>query len=168
VIDWRSSAATATRRAVLALGAGAIAIAGLAEAAPSPTVQIDDPPPGKAVIVFYRKWLYPAALDSYIVREGKTALGRLSAGTYFVSVADPGLHTYTVHSERHEGMQLVVEAGEIYYVRFELETGFILYQPTLVPAEQRQFDESSGHLRLSFPLETTATSSVSPSTAASP
>ena len=36
-----------------------------------------------------------------------------------------------------------VEADEIYYVRFELDSGWVLYQPSLVPTEQRVFDEIS-------------------------
>lgn len=145
--------AVPSRRALLALAtataAGALAPAVRAQTQP---VQIDDPPPGKALIVFFRKWEYPDAAISYIVREGKAELGLLSAGSYFTAVVDPGLHTYTVHAERQNDMQIVAEAGETYYARFELDIGVILYQPTLVPAEQRLFDAVSMHLSRSRPL----------------
>lgn len=117
-------------------------------------VQIPDPPQGKALIVFYRRWAYPAAVISYIVREGQTELGRLSVGSYFVATVDPGLHTYTVHAERHNNMQIVAEAGEIYYVRFELDVGVVLWQPDLTPSDQRLFDAESPRLHLSEPVAT--------------
>jgi hypothetical protein len=143
----------ASRRALLLLAA-ATAASGLAPAAwaEGQPVQLDDPPPGKALIVFFRKWEYPDSAISYIVREGKAELGRLSAGSYFTAAVDPGLHTYTVHAERRNDMQIVAEAGETYYVRFELDIGVVLYQPTLVPAEQRLFDAISARLSRSEPL----------------
>ncbi len=138
------------RRAVLALfpAVASAAIAGQ----PSQPVRLDDPPAGKALIVFFRKWEYFGVAVSYIVREGHAEIGRLSAGTYFVAVVDPGLHTYTVHAERHNDMQIVAEAGEIYYVRYAMDVGIVLYQPTLEPTEQREFDQASAHLKLSPPL----------------
>lgn len=132
--------------------AGSSLAAGALAETPAQPVQIGDPPPGKALIVFYRTWKWPAGAVSYKVREGKTELGRLSDGSYFVAVVDPGLHTYAMHAEWRDDMQIMVEADEIYYVRFELETGLFLYQPTLTPSEQRLFDEASPRLKLSEPL----------------
>ena len=84
-----------------------------------------------------------------LLREDKAELGMLSAGSYFTAVVDPGLHTYTVHAERRNDMQIRVEAGETYYVRFELDIGVILYQPTLTPSEEWRFDQVSDKLSLS-------------------
>jgi hypothetical protein len=160
-----------TRRTLLLTSASAaLASVALTPAARAAEVEpqrvhIDDPPPGKAVIVFYRRWDYPDIAISYIVREGQAELGRLSNASYFVSVVDPGLHTYTVHAERHDDMQIEVEAGEIYYVRFELDIGIILYQPSITPSEQRLFDELSPKLKRSEPLTPPATT---PKPAAAP
>ena len=93
----------------------------------------------------------PWRRQHYAVRDGQTILGMLGPGTYFVAIVEPGLHTYSMRAERRNDMQIEVEAGEIYYVRFELETGWILYQPTLAPSEQRLFDEVSARLRPSAP-----------------
>lgn len=142
-------AGATTRRGFLA-SAAAITAAGSALA--GQPVQIGDPPPGKAFIVFYRKWEYFGVVIGYIVREGHTEIGRLDAGTYFIATVDPGLHTYTVHAERHNDMQITVEAGEIYYVRYEMDIGVVLYQPTLEPSEQRLFDAMSSKLKLSAPV----------------
>ena len=136
--------------ALLACTTIAIGLASRAEA--GEPVRIEEPPPGKALVVFYRRWSYSAAAVSYIVREGQVELGLLSVGSYFVVPVDPGLHTFTVHAERHSDMQLLAEAGEIYYVRFDLDIGVVLYQPDLTPSEQRLFDEVSAKLRLSAPL----------------
>ena len=146
--------------------AAVIAVAPVASAETgAKPVQIGNPPPGKALIVFYRKWLYPAAANSYTVREGKTELGRLDPGSYFVAVVEPGLHTYSTRAERRNDMQIEVEADEIYYVRFELDTGWILYQPTLAPSEQRLFDELSARLKRTEALAAVAT--VGPAAASS-
>ncbi|MFI4934778.1 MAG: DUF2846 domain-containing protein [Caulobacterales bacterium] len=131
--------------------AAAVLAPGAAPAARAP-VRVDEPAPGKATVVFYRKWSYAAGGLSFIVREGTAELGRLSPGSYFVATVEPGLHTYTVHSERHDNMQLQVDAGEIYYVRFELEIGVLLYQPSLTPAQEWQFIQESPKLHLSKPL----------------
>jgi len=146
--------AVLTRRTAVVFLVAAVAVA--SEAAAGQPVQIGDPPPGRALIVFYRTWEYPAAALSYIVREGQTKLGMLSPGSYFIATVQPGLHTYAVRAERRDNMQIVAEADEVYYVRFELETGWLLYQPTLTPVEQRLFDQSSKSLKLSEPLASAA------------
>lgn len=156
-----SPARILTRRTVLAGTAGAALVAA-AGGATAGAVQIGEPPSGKAYVVFFRKAEYAGGAISYIVREGKAELGRLSAGSYFIATVDPGLHTYTVHAERHSDMQLIVEAGETYYVRYELDVGVILYQPTLEPSEQRLFDEASPKLHLSDPLPPTGASTAGP------
>jgi hypothetical protein len=152
-----------TRRGILIGAALAAALAPVVEAETlASPVRIDDPPPGKALIVFFRKSEYAGGAISYIVREGQTELGRLSAGSYFVAAVDPGLHTYATHAERRDDMQIQVEAGEIYYVCFELDVGIILYQPTLMPTEEWLFDEQSPRLRLSKPLSIQATNAGAP------
>lgn len=146
---------TPGRRFLLSAVVATVLTAALAStlyAAPRPPIDIPDPPAGKALIVFYRKWYYPGAAVSFTVREGKVELGVLGAGTYFTVVAEPGLHTYTMRAERHSDMQLVVEADETYYVRFDLDTGVFLYQPTLSPTQQWQFLQQSGGLKPSRPL----------------
>jgi hypothetical protein len=143
-LSRRSALIAATSALIAAAFAPNLAVAHKAE-----PVHIGDAPPGRAQIVFYRKWTYPASLDTYAVREGHTKLGNLDAGSYFIAIVDPGLHTYGTRALRSDNMQIVVEAGETYYVRFELESGIFLYQPTLTPSEQRLFDQTSAKLRLS-------------------
>jgi hypothetical protein len=151
-----------TRRSLLTAGASLAASWPPLSAAASPPIRIPDPPPGQATVVFYRKWEWPAAADSYMVHDGVQDIGRLGAGTYFVTNATPGLHTYWVRAERRRDMQLQVDADETYYVRFELDLGIVLYQPTLTPSEQRLFDQSSAHLKLAAPLQPALANSSAP------
>jgi len=137
--------AKATRRAWLAGAGASAAAAGFVAPARADPIQLPDPPPGKALVVFYRNLAYAAAALTFMVREGQTDLGELSIGTYFTLVADPGWHTYTVRAERHDNMQIELDADETYYVHFELGTGVLLYQPSLSPAEQWQFLQDSQH-----------------------
>jgi hypothetical protein len=151
-----------TRRSLLIAGASLATSYPPLPAAASDPIRIPDPPPGQAIVVFYRKWEWPAAADSYMVHDGVRDIGRLGAGTYFVTTAAPGLHTYWVRAERRRDMQLQVDADETYYVRFELDLGIMLYQPTLTPSEQRLFDQSSAHLKLAGPLKPAVASSSAP------
>lgn len=153
------------RRTLLA-GASASLTLALTPARGAPRAVIDDPPPGKAQIVFYRRLAFAAAAVTYRVREGATDIGDLNIGTYFVVPVDPGLHTYTVHAERHREMQIVAEAGETYFVRFELDTGFLLWQPVLTPSEERLFDEISGGLKRSKPISPSPPPDATQATAA--
>lgn len=140
-----------TRRSLVGL-AGAAALAGVGapawgEPPPATSVDIGFPPPGKALVVFFRTWEYFAAAISYMVREGPTDIGLLGPGQYFVAVVEPGLHTFSVRAERRSDMQLIVEADEIYYVKYELETGVILYQPTLTPTDAWRFQANASSLK---------------------
>ena len=146
-----SSSCEPTRRFFFAASGAVLASLGSGSALAQQVVRIDNPPPGKAAIVFYRRSIYAGGAISYMVREGKTDIGVLESGGYFVALVDPGWHTYTVHAERHSDMQIQVEDGEIYYVRFELDLGVVLYQPTLTPAQQWQFDQASPRLHRTEP-----------------
>ncbi|HEY7901620.1 MAG TPA: DUF2846 domain-containing protein [Caulobacteraceae bacterium] len=145
-----------SRRTLLVLAGTTLAFDARAAPAAQP-IDVGDPPPGKALIVFYRKRDYPGSANTYAVREGVAQLGDLGIGTYFVVAVDPGLHTFNVHAERRSDMQLEVEAGETYFVRFVLETGWLLYQPTLEPSEKRLFDQTSVHLARSGAPERSVT-----------
>ena len=120
-------------------------------------VRIDEPPPGKAVIVFFRKGQFADILVGLSVKEGKTKLGPLDYDTYLVLTVEPGLHTYTVGYSSLP-MQIVVEPGEIYYVRCTPDNDIVSEgQPSITPAEERQFDDVSWRLKPAVPYSTAAT-----------
>jgi hypothetical protein len=118
-----------------------------AATAPATTGKIAPPPEGKGQIVFFREKKFAGAAVRYKVREGETELGKLSSGTYFVHVTEPGTHEYTVHSEAKDLLPLEVEAGETYYVIGSISMGFMVGRPNLSPSEQATFDAMSAKLK---------------------
>jgi hypothetical protein len=110
--------------------------------------KIGAPPEGKGQIVFFREKKFAGAAVKYKVREGDTELGKLSSGTYFVHVTDPGAHEYTVHSEAKDILNLEVEAGETYYVIGSISMGFLAGRPNLSPSDQATFDGMAGKLKV--------------------
>jgi len=111
------------------------------------------PPAGKGQIVFFRDKKFVGGAVSYKVREGETELGKLSNGTYFVSVVEPGAHEYTVHSEAKDILNLEVEAGETYYVTGGITMGVFAGRPNLSPSDQAAFDTLVGKLKPAKPIK---------------
>lgn len=123
-------------------------------AAPAATVgSIVPPPEGKGQIVFFREKKFAGAAVKYKVREGETELGKLSSGTYFVHVTNPGAHEYTVHSEAKDILNLEVEAGETYYVVGGVTMGFLAGRPNLSPSDQATFEGMADKLKQAKPLD---------------
>lgn len=106
------------------------------------------PPEGKGQVVFFRPAKFAGAAIGFKVREGETELGKLRSGKYFVHVAAPGVHEYTVHSEAKDVLTLEVEAGETYYVQGTITMGLMVGRPNLAPSEGGVFDGMSAKLSL--------------------
>ena len=71
-----------------------------AEAAqPVGAIKIPPPPAGRGQIVFFRPYAVMALGRGFKVRENRKALGKLTDGAYFVTVATPGPHVYTATFE---------------------------------------------------------------------
>ena len=114
---------------------------------------IGAPPEGKGQIVFFRDKKFTGAAIRYKVREGAIELGKLSNGSYFVHVAEPGAHEYTVHSEAKDILNLEVEAGETYYVVGGITMGILAGRPNLSPSDQAAFDGMKAKLKPAAPLK---------------
>lgn len=127
--------------------------AGDATAAPTGNGSIGAPPAGKGQIVFFREKKFVGGAVSYKVREGENELGKLSNGTYFVSVVEPGAHEYTVHSEAKDILNLEVEAGETYYVTGGITMGVFAGRPNLSPSDQAAFDALASKLKPAKPIK---------------
>ncbi len=98
--------------------------------------------------MFFRDRKFVGSLVSYMVREGQTELGKISNGSYFIQVADPGTHVYTVHSEAKDNLTLEIEAGETYYVSSGITMGFMAGRPNLAPSDAATFDTLQPNLKL--------------------
>ena len=131
------------------------------EAAPVPTeapaealpTGIASPPEGKGQVVFFRESKFVGGAISYKVREGDTELGKLSNGSYFVYVAEPGAHAYTVHSEAKDVLNLEVEAGETYFVSGGVSMGVFAGRPNLSPSSQSAYAAIAAKLKPAKPLK---------------
>ncbi|HVK52702.1 MAG TPA: DUF2846 domain-containing protein, partial [Pseudoxanthomonas sp.] len=123
-----------------------------AATAPAAKGALTAPPEGKGQIVFFREKKFTGSMISFKVREGKTELGKLSNGTYFVLPVDPGAHQYVVHSEAKDVLNLEVEAGETYYVASGITMGFMAGHPNLTPSDEKAFQALANKLGRTQPL----------------
>ncbi len=118
---------------------GAIEVTSVAPAAEvtadtaTPIGPIGAAPADKGQIVFFREKKFAGAAINYNVREGEAELGKLSSGTGFVHVTEPGVNEYIVHSEAKDILSLEVETGETYYVIGSITMGFMAGHPNLSP-----------------------------------
>ncbi len=130
----------------------AAAVAAPAAAASLPA-GISAPPEGKGQIVFFRESRFVGGGVGFKVREGEIELGKLSNGTYFVHVADPGAHSYTVHSEAKDVLNMEIEAGETYYVSGGISMGVLVGRPNISPSDQASFEKLAGKIKPAKPLK---------------
>ncbi len=127
-----------------------------AHAAPLDPAVVDKlgpPVDGKAQVVFFRPAKFAGGGMGYIVREGKEELGKLRNGKYFVASVEPGAHTYTVHSEAKDDLNLEVEAGETYFVSSSISMGLLVGHPNLTPSTVEEFQKVMKKLELAKPLD---------------
>lgn len=85
-----------------------------------PNKGLQKPITDKAVVyVFYVEKKYSSSL---IVYRDQTPIGILAGGTYFYEIVEPGKYIYWLDPglvEKSRGrVELVVQAGKIYYLRF--------------------------------------------------
>lgn len=114
---------------------------------------IPPPPEGKGQVVFFREKKFAGAAINYKVRENDVELGKLSSGSYFIHVTDPGTHEYVVHSEAKDILNLEVEAGETYYAIGTITMGIVAGRPNLSPSDQATFESMAGKLKPAKPLD---------------
>ena len=124
-----------------------------AATAPTSTgaIAIPPPPDGKGQVVFFRKSAFQGMAVWFNVRENGQALGKLTSGTYFIKVEDPGDHTYTAATENKDNLKLEVEPGETYYVEGRVTMGIMVGEANIAPSDQATFDKASKKLKLAKP-----------------
>ena len=124
------------------------------EAAEAETENSIAPPPAdKGQVVFFRDKKFVGGGVNYKVREGESELGKLSNGSFFVHVTEPGAHEYTVHSEAKDILNMEIEAGETYYVIGGVTMGILAGRPNLSPSDQASFDALAGKLKPAKPIK---------------
>jgi len=119
---------------------------------PAPvTGSIAPPPTGKGQVVFFRPSGFVGMAVWFNVRENGVALGKLSNGTYFVQVVDPGPHTYTAATENKNVLHLEIDDGETYYVRGSTQMGVLIAEADMTPSDQATFEKAFKRMHLAKP-----------------
>ncbi len=112
------------------------------------TGKIAPAPADKAQIVFFRPNKFAGGAVGFKVREGTQELGKLRSGNYFIHLAEPGTHEYTVHSEAKDVLTLEVEEGETYFVQGTITMGVLAGRPNLSPSDEATFNGMADKLKL--------------------
>jgi hypothetical protein len=126
-------------RFLIALSLAAVPLGGAAVAGPPETpIAIPAPPAGKGQVVFFRNSAMGVAVSCAVTENG-TKVSSLPPGQYFVLVADPGKHSYTVASEAKDVLTLEVEPDETQFSICKIKMGIMVGRPTLTPATEADF-----------------------------
>lgn len=108
-----------------------------AVSAPEPIV-VPAPPPGKGQIVFFRPGGMGFAVGCSVNENGQK-ISSLGAGKYFIMVADPGRHEFSVKSEAKDVLALEVEPDETQFASCKIKMGIMVGRPDIRPATEAEF-----------------------------
>jgi len=115
----------------------AISLCSLFATAQEPTQPTADTKPSKATVYIYRyKQFVGSALAPSIYCDG-TELARMENGRYFTANLEPGKHSFT-SNDKQSGIDLDTKAGEEYFVRVEIASGFAKGHGRLVLVSREQ------------------------------
>jgi len=106
------------------------------------SITIPSPPEGQGQVVFFRTGSMGLAIGCSVNENGQK-VSSLGAGRYFVMVAPPGRHEFTVKSEAKDSLALEVEAGETQYVTCRMKMGLIVARPDLAPSTEAAFRKNT-------------------------
>ena len=104
--------------------------------------------PAKATVYVYRYKQFVGSALAPSVFCDEAPLARMDNGRYFAVKIDPGKHTFR-SNDPQSGLELDVKAGEEYFVRVELATGFMKGHGRLVlmSPEQGSYELKSKKLK---------------------
>jgi hypothetical protein len=103
-----------------------IVLTGLAAIAQEPAAETQtttDAKPSKATVYIYRYKQFVGSALAPSVWCDETELARMENGRYFTVKLDPGKHNFR-SNDKQSGIELDMKAGEQYFVRVEIATGF--------------------------------------------
>jgi len=106
-------------------------------------IAIPAPPAGKGQIVFYRPGGMGFAMGCSVNENGQK-VSSLGAGKYFIMVADPGRHEFSVKSEAKDRLALEVEPDETQYASCKIKMGLMVGRPDIRPATEAEFRGHQG------------------------
>ena len=109
----------------------------------STPIAIPAPPSGKGQIVWFRPGGMGFALGCSVNEKGQK-VSSLGAGRYFIQVAEPGRHEFTVKSEAKDVLALQVEADETQFAACKIKMGIMAGRPDISPASEAEFLKHGG------------------------
>jgi hypothetical protein len=122
-----------------ALGLGSVPTAAMASVDAPEHVDMPAPPAGKGQVVFFRATGFAGSAISCAVKEGDTKVSSLPPGRFFVVVASPGKHIYSVSSEATDQIYFDLKPGQTHYVKCHVEMGIWAGRPKLEVAQEMEF-----------------------------
>jgi hypothetical protein len=129
-----------------------VVLTGLAVIAQEPAADTQkttsDAKPSKATVYIYRYKQFVGSALAPSVWCDKTELARMENGRYFTVKLDPGRHNFS-SNDKQSGIELDMKAGEQYFVRVEIATGFAKGHGRLVlmSPEQGSYELKSSKLK---------------------
>jgi hypothetical protein len=108
------------------LGVLIFCFTGLAAIAQQPTADSQSASggkPSKATVYVYRYKQFVGSALAPSVFCDETELARMENGRYFTVKLDPGKHNFR-SNDKQSGMELETKAGQEYFLRVEIATGF--------------------------------------------
>jgi len=102
------------------------------------SIALPPTPTGKGQIVFFRGAGGDAMMGCSVNENGQK-VSSLGNGRYFIMVADPGRHEFTVKSEAKDVLALEVEPDETQFVECRIKMGILIGRPDLAPANEDIF-----------------------------
>lgn len=101
-------------------------------------IALPAPPAGKGQIVFFRPGGTGFAIGCSVNEKGQK-VSSLGAGKYFIMVAEPGRHEFTVKSEAKDVLALEVEPDETQFATCKIKMGIIVGRPDIRPSTEAEF-----------------------------
>lgn len=127
-----------------------ILLTGLAAIAQEPTAdsQTNSAKQSKATVHVYRYKQFVGSALAPSVYCDETELARMENGRYFTVNLDPGKHNFR-SNDKQSGVELDLKAGQEYFVRVEIATGFMKGHGRLilVAPEQGSYELTSSKLK---------------------
>jgi hypothetical protein len=138
-------------RTIRILGLLIFCFTGLAAIAQEPAAdsqKTTDAKPSKATVYIYRYKQFVGSALAPSVYCDETELARAENGRYFAVKLDPGKHNFR-SNDKQSGTELDVKAGQEYFLRVEIATGFAKGHGRLVlmPAEQGGYELKSSKVK---------------------
>lgn len=115
---------------------------------PASTPNAADAKESKAMVHVYRyKQFVGGALEPSVYCD-EVQLARMDNGRYFAAMVDPGKHTFR-SNDSQSGIELDTKAGQEYFIRVEIATGFAKGHGRLVlmSPEQGSYELKSKKLK---------------------